>query len=155
MKGRISLFQKILAFPVTKFLEGWIQWSLICFWSRKQQPTPVFSPRKSHGQRSLVGPSSWGHKELDTTEHIQWSLMCSTENTPPQKYFFNPKQNLGMHSWKYTQRKESTACGQCVLNIVSRHQAARFPNLDFPQDKTSLPPLSKCMRWLPSAVNKK
>ena len=30
-------------------------------------PTPVFLPRKSHGQRSLVGYSPWGHKELDMT----------------------------------------------------------------------------------------
>ena len=35
---------------------------------RKWQPTPVFLPEKSHGQRSLVGYSPWGHKELDTTE---------------------------------------------------------------------------------------
>ena len=26
-------------------------------------------PGKSHGQRSLVGDSPWGRKELDTTEH--------------------------------------------------------------------------------------
>ena len=32
------------------------------------QPTPVFLPGESHGQRSLVGYSPWGHKELDTTE---------------------------------------------------------------------------------------
>ena len=38
-------------------------------WRRKWQPTPVFLPRKSHGQRSLVGYSPWGHKESDTTEH--------------------------------------------------------------------------------------
>ena len=31
-------------------------------------PTPVFLPEKSHGQRSLVGYSPWGLKELDTTE---------------------------------------------------------------------------------------
>ena len=30
--------------------------------------TPVFLPGKSHGQRSLVGYSPWGCKELDTTE---------------------------------------------------------------------------------------
>ena len=29
---------------------------------------PVFLPRKFHGQRSLVGYSQWGHKELDMTE---------------------------------------------------------------------------------------
>ena len=34
---------------------------------RKWQPTPVFLPGKSHGQRSLVGYSPWGCKELDMT----------------------------------------------------------------------------------------
>ena len=27
----------------------------------KRQPTPVFLPGKSHGQRSLAGYSPWGH----------------------------------------------------------------------------------------------
>ena len=40
-------------------------------WSRKWKPTPVFLPGKSHGQRSLTGYSSWGHKESDTTEFKQ------------------------------------------------------------------------------------
>ena len=38
-------------------------------WRRKWYPTPVFLPGKSHEQRSLVGCSPLGHKELDTTEH--------------------------------------------------------------------------------------
>ena len=38
-------------------------------WRRKQQPTPVFLPGESHGQRSLVGYSAWGHKESDRSEH--------------------------------------------------------------------------------------
>ena len=37
---------------------------------RKWPPTPVFLPKKSHGQRSLVGCSSWGCKELDMTEQL-------------------------------------------------------------------------------------
>ena len=37
-------------------------------WRRKWQPTPVFLPGKFHGQGSLAGYSSWGHKELVTTE---------------------------------------------------------------------------------------
>ena len=37
---------------------------------RKWQPTPVFLPGKSHGQRSLVGYSPWGHKKSDVTEHM-------------------------------------------------------------------------------------
>ena len=33
-----------------------------------RHPTAVFLPAESHGQRSLVGSSPWGRKELDTTE---------------------------------------------------------------------------------------
>ena len=38
-------------------------------WRRTWQPTPVFSPGKSHGQRRLVGYSPWGRKESDMIEH--------------------------------------------------------------------------------------
>ena len=31
------------------------------YWRRQQHPTPVLLPGKSHGQRSLVGCSPWGH----------------------------------------------------------------------------------------------
>ena len=37
-------------------------------WRGVWQPTPVFLPGKSHGQRSLVGYSPWGHKGLAMTE---------------------------------------------------------------------------------------
>ena len=37
-------------------------------WRKKWQPTPVFFPGKSCGQRNLVGYSPQGWKELDTTE---------------------------------------------------------------------------------------
>ena len=34
----------------------------------RMAPTLVFLPGESHGQRSLVGYSPWGHKESETTE---------------------------------------------------------------------------------------
>ena len=37
-------------------------------WRRKWQPTPVYLPGESHGQRSLLGYSPWGHKESDTAQ---------------------------------------------------------------------------------------
>ena len=37
-------------------------------WRRAWQPTPVFLPAESHGQKGLSGYSPWGHKESDTTE---------------------------------------------------------------------------------------
>ena len=38
--------------------------------SKKQQPTPVFLPRKFHGQKNLADCSLRGCKELDTTERL-------------------------------------------------------------------------------------
>ena len=38
-------------------------------WRWEWQPTTVFMPGKSHGQRSLTGYSWWDHKELDRTEN--------------------------------------------------------------------------------------
>ena len=38
-------------------------------WRREWQPTAVFLPREFHGQRSLVGYTPWGHKELDMAKH--------------------------------------------------------------------------------------
>ena len=47
-------------------------------WRRQWHPTLVLLPGKSHGRRSLVGCSSWGHWESDTTErlHFHFSLSC-------------------------------------------------------------------------------
>ena len=48
-------------------------WVMKIHWRRKWQPTPAFSPGKSHGQRSLVGYSPCGHKESETTEQLNSS----------------------------------------------------------------------------------
>ena len=48
---------------------------------RQWHPTPVLWPGKSHGRRSLVGYSPWGHEESDTTEglHFHFSRSCIGE----------------------------------------------------------------------------
>ena len=50
-------------------------------WKRQCHPTPVLLPGKSHGRRSLVGCSSWGLEESNTTEqlHFHFSLSCIGE----------------------------------------------------------------------------
>ena len=48
---------------------GFNPWACNILWRRKWQPTPIFIHGKPHGQRSLVGYSPQGHKELDMTEH--------------------------------------------------------------------------------------
>ena len=49
-------------------------------WRRAWQPTPVFLPGESHGQRSLMGYSPQGHKELNMTEVTQHTcIKCQTK----------------------------------------------------------------------------
>ena len=57
-------------------------------WSRKWQPNAVFSPEKSHGQRSLVGLTS----QAPLSTHTWWSrqkqravkvILCPSAGAPP------------------------------------------------------------------------
>ena len=56
--------------------ETWV-WSL--GWEdpleKGMQPTPVYLPGEAHGQRSLVGYSPWGCKELDMTKLLSTAHM--------------------------------------------------------------------------------
>ena len=55
---------------------------------RRWHPTPVVLPGKSHGRRSLVGCSPWGHQESDMTErlhfHFSLSYIGEGNGNPPQ-----------------------------------------------------------------------
>ena len=58
------------------------------------QPTPVFLTGKLNGQRSLVGYSPWGHRELDVTEQLSMhsevlSLLYFSKATELRFRFFN------------------------------------------------------------------
>ena len=66
-------------------------------WRRKWQPSPVFLPEESHGQKSLEGYSPWGCKELDMTE--------VTERTHTHTGF------LGSKTLRFKTRLD---CGQTV-----------------------------------------
>ena len=56
---------------------GFDPWVRKIPWRRKWQPTPILLTRKSHGQRSLVAYSSWGHEESDTIEQLHFSILLS------------------------------------------------------------------------------
>ena len=49
---------------------GFDPWVRKIPWRRKRQPTPVFLPGESHGQRSTVGYSPWYRKGSDTTYQL-------------------------------------------------------------------------------------
>ena len=62
-------------------------------WKREWQPPPVFLPGESYGQRSLAGYSTWGYKELDTTEQLApffFSILSNT-NAAHRKIYENEK----------------------------------------------------------------
>ena len=51
-------------------------------WRRKWQPTAVFLPGESHGQRSLAVYSPWGRKESDTTYcFVQFAIKITNSET--------------------------------------------------------------------------
>ena len=47
---------------------GFNPWARKISWRKAWQPTPVFLPGKSHGQRSLIGYSPQGCKKSEMTE---------------------------------------------------------------------------------------
>ena len=68
-------------------------------WRRKWQPTPVFLPGKSHGQRSLAGYSPWGLKRvghrtepLSTYAHPEETGDASRMRSPYIKKYFSEKK---------------------------------------------------------------
>ena len=56
-------------------------WARKTPWRRKWQPTVVFLPEKSQGQRNLAGYSPWGHK------HLRHDL--ATKPPPPLRMLLN------------------------------------------------------------------
>ena len=50
-------------------------WVRTTVWRTGWQPTPVFLLGKFHEQRSLASYSSWGCRELDTTEQLTLSFL--------------------------------------------------------------------------------
>ena len=68
-------------------IPGFDPWVWKIPWRRKWQPTPVFLPGESHGQRSLVGYSPRGRKESDMTErlHFHFQLRFSSLEAEAKK----------------------------------------------------------------------
>ena len=62
--------QKIHLQCRSRLRHGFDPWRGKIPWRRAWEPTPVFLPGESHGQRSLAGYSPWGHRESDVTEQL-------------------------------------------------------------------------------------
>ena len=66
-------------------------------WRRKWQPIPVFLPRESCGQRSLVGCCPYGCTGLDTTEVTEHACMHWRRKWQPTPVFL-PGESQGQRS---------------------------------------------------------
>ena len=64
----------------TKAGDSFIPWVRKIPWRREWQPTPVFLPGKSHGQRSLAGHSPWGRNSQ--TRLSCWEFTQDTQKLP-------------------------------------------------------------------------
>ena len=69
-------------------------------WRRKWQPTLIFLPGKSHGQRNLIGYSPWGHKESDTAERAR-------THTHPHVYIY---ACVCIWCWSWNSNTLATSC---------------------------------------------
>ena len=72
-------------------------------WRREWQPTPIFLPRESPGQRSLEGYRPLGSKELDMAEQLTFSL------------FFHAVAKLSKSNQRYE---------LCLYRVKSHHSSA-------------------------------
>ena len=61
---------------------GFDPWVGKTCWRRAWQPTPLFSPGKSHGQKSLEGCGPLGCKESGMTVAIEHEHTIIYDNTP-------------------------------------------------------------------------
>ena len=86
-------------------------------WRREWQPSPLFLPGKSHGQRSLVGYSPWGHKESDTTEQLSMHVHTHTHT------HIHVLDDYRYYKEKGSRWKEKRKGGVCML--IFTHVQAR------------------------------
>ena len=56
---------------------------IFSLWRKKWQPTPVFLPGESHGERGLAGYSPWVCKELDMIE-VTFHTLTSNFHRPEE-----------------------------------------------------------------------
>ena len=102
-------------------------WSLEYYWRRQWHPTPVLLPGKSHGWRSLVGCSPWGHEESGTTErlHFHFSLSYIGEgNGNPLQYscLENPRDRVAWWAAIYGVTQSRTGLKRLSSSSSSKQQ---------------------------------
>ena len=94
-------------------------------WRRKWQPTPVFLPGKSYGQRSLAGYSSWDCKELDTIERARTHTQSHTWSNEGRSIILNHRR-VKWEVWVI------------VAGLTLTHTLSQNPQTDLPPLRLTL-----------------
>ena len=99
----------------------------IYIWRRQWHPTPRLLPGKSHGWRSLVGCSPWGHSESDMTFTFHFHALekeMATHSSVLAWRIPGTREPGGCHLWGHTESNTTE---------VTQHSIYT----------------SKCSQWLP------
>ena len=81
-------------------------------WRRARQPTPVFLPGKSHGQRSLAGYSPWGCKR------VRDDLVTEQQQVNRAKPVFGSRET---EEEEEEQEEEGTTSPHCLPEPAKQH----------------------------------
>ena len=76
---------------------------------------PLFSPGKSHGQRSLAGYSPWGHKESDVAEHAHAHTPMHTHTHT--RTHSHAHSHMHTHTERGNRIMRKYAGGECVKTM--------------------------------------
>ena len=118
-------------------------------WRRAWQPTPVFLPGESQGQRILVGYCLWGHRESDTTEQLSTFICFSSVQF--SRLFANPWTAAHQVSLSITNSQSPPKPMSIELVMPSNHLILCCPLLLLPSIFPSIRVFSNesalCIRW--------
>ena len=93
---------------------GFDPWVRKIPWRRAWKPTPVFLPGQSHGQRSLVGYSPWGHR----VRH-DWSNLACTHNYS-FNFLFTECIQMEVKTLKICMNKKVRLPGSLASSVLAR-----------------------------------
>ena len=85
-------------------------------WRRKWQPTSIFLPGKSHGERSLTGYSPWVHKVRHDLVSKQQQLVSLQKNV--RSWIFQKERNDNIiYQWKNCESLHYTPVAYIILHV--------------------------------------
>jgi len=110
-------------------------------WRRAWQPTPVFLPGESHGQRSLAGYSPWGHRVgHNWSDHMHTCIHVCIYTCEFACRLHSPIKRLDYHFYSYqpTERQNNLLVRE-VEKLVISEDVSLILSCDF-----SIPSITHC-----------